>query len=642
MCYIECDQSLIYEMRQKGKRLMKKSTLIKLLGILMCVALLASFVVGCNGSVADTSTSDTAASDTASDTSSSENTESTDETTVEEYGSFDDVYIEDEHNIADASGEIWSTSNRTATMSSSQWNEGLKNLGCIYNPDATYDLPISTTNEQLKIWIDVGMLGSAITSYEENETYLYIQEVTGIDHVFIHPTSGQASTEFGIMVASGDWPDIARYDFDENKGEAYVIDGVYYDMQYMVRDWMPNYRWRIREIGMERDAGSDSGKIWRMYYIEDPQELPWSGLLVRRDLMNGAGITEYPETLDEWETLFQALQDTYGEGYATMNAGNSFLVRNSEWISAWDIGWDFYVDATGTVGYGCYNDKYKEFVLRMKDWWDKGYIDKDFASRSTARDYITNDEIARNVISTIYGAFGSARARYVITDPNMPKEVWYEPVVAPVMNKGDVQHFRNVSSPLYNCSVVMGSTQNPVLVAKYYDWLYTDDGIMIGTYGEYGKNWVINADGLPDGTDYAKVPPEGTDMSVWKWKIMPGWQYIGALCNDFSPFVMMGNMSRDILAVSDMTWYYSGEVWGKAAGDYVYPRFASLTAEESTEYAELYTDIDTYVKEMTPQFIMGIRDINAEFETFISTLKTMGIETCIKYKQNAYERYSVR
>jgi len=618
---------------------MKKSTLIKLLGILMCVALLASFVAGCNGASTDTSTSDTAASDTGSDTSSSDTTT---DTSVAEYGSFDDVYIEDEHNIADASGEIWSTSNRTATMSSSQWNECLKNLGCIYNPDATYDLPISTTNEQLKIWLDTGSLGTAITTYEDNETYQYIQEITGIDHVFIHPTAGQAATEFGIMVASGDWPDIARYDFDENKGEAYVNDGIYYNMQYMVRDWMPNYRWRIREIGMERDAGSDSGKIWRMYYIEDPQELPWQGLLVRKDLMDKAGVTAYPETLDEWETLFQTFQDTFGEGKATMNAGNSFLCDNSEWLSAWDIGWNFYVDAAGTVKYGCYDDKFKEFLFRMKDWWDKGYIDKDFASRSTARDYITNEEYAANEISTILGPFGSARAFMRMTSVGLPDDFWFEPVVAPVMNKGDIQHFRRVSTPLYNCSVVMGSTENPVLVAKYYDWLYTDDGIMIGTYGEYGKHWVINADGVPDGTDYAKVPPEGTDISVWKWMIMPGWQYIGALVNDFSPFVMMNNMDREKVATSDMTWYYSGEVWGQAAGDYVYPRFATLNAEESSEYAELYTDIETYVKEMTPQFIMGIRDIEAEFETFKSTLKTMGIETCIQLKQNAYDRYAVR
>jgi len=621
---------------------MKKSTFLKLLGILMCVALLASFVAGCNESGKDTSASDTGESSTTGDTSSTGSTGSTGEdTSAVEYGQFDDVYIEDENNIADSTGEIWSTSNRTATMSSSRWNECLKNLGCIYNPDATYDLPISTTNESLKIWIGLGSLNTAITSYSQNETYQYIGEVTGINQIFIHPTYGQESTEFGIMVASGDWPDIARYDFDENKGEAYVNDGIYYNMQYMVRDWMPNYRWRIREIGMERDAGSDSGRIWRMYYIEDPQELPWQGLMVRKDMMDKAGITAYPETLSDWEDFFQKMLDHYGEGYGTLFPGNSALLDNSEYFSAWNVAWNFYVDANGIVGFGCYTDAYKEFVLRMKDWYDKGYIDKDFASRGNPA--ITNEEMRDGVVSTVLGAFGIAHARYYIYSAGVVgEELWYDPVVAPVMNKGDVQHFRRVSTPLYNCSVVMGSTQNPVLVAKYYDWLYTDDGGMIATYGEYGKHWIINDEGVPDGTDYAKVPPEGVDMSVWKWQLMGGWQYLGVVENDFSPFVMMGDMSREKVKNGDLSWYYVGETWAKAAGDYVYPRFATLTAEESSEYAELYTDIDTYVKEMTPQFIMGIRDINAEFDTFISTLKTMGIETCIKYKQNAYDRYSVR
>jgi len=621
---------------------MKKSTLLKLLGILMCVTLLASFVVGCNESGNDTSATDTGASDTGSATEPNSET-SGEDTSAVEYGSFDDVYIEDEHNIADASGEIWSTSNRTATMSSSQWSDALSKLGCVNNPDATFDLPISTTNEELEIWISIGTANGSITSFSECETFQYVEEITGIKHVFIHPTYGQESTEFGIMVASGDWPDISRYDFDENKGEAYVNDGIYYDMQYMVRDWMPNYRWRIREIGMERDAGSDSGKIWRMYYIEDPQELPWQGLMVRKDMMDKAGITEYPETLADWEVFFQDMQDYYGEGYGTVNAGNSFLLDNSEWISAWNVAWNFYVDANGTVGYGCYTDAYKEFVLKMKDWWDKGYVDKDFASRATGFGAITNEDMNAGYISTVLGAFGMAHAQYIkFAGDQITPDIWYEPVVAPVMNKGDIQHFRRVSTPLYNCSVVMGDTDRPVLVAKYYDWLYTDDGGMILTYGEYGKHWVINADGLPDGTEYSMNAQEGLDYTIWKYRIQAGWMYIGVLENDWWGFVNQGNYSRELLASMDMSWYYVGETWAKSPGDYVYPRFASLTGDESDEYSDLYTDIDTYVKEMTPQFIMGIRDINAEFDTFISTLKTMGIETCIQLKQNAYDRYAVR
>jgi putative aldouronate transport system substrate-binding protein len=617
---------------------MKKGTLIKLLGMLMCVTLLASFVAGCNGSGKDTS-SDTSASDTASDTSA----ETSSDTSVAEYGQFDDVYIEDEHNIADANGEIWSTSNRTATMSSSQWNEGLKNLGCIYNPDATYDLPISTTGESLDIWIGLGMLNTAITSYSENDTYKYISELTGITQNFIHPTYGQESTEFGIMVASGDWPDIARYDFDENKGEAYVNDGIYYDMQYMVRDWMPNYRWRIREIGMERDAGSDSGKIWRMYYIEDPQELPWQGLLVRKDMMDEAGITAYPETLSDWDTFFQQMQDYYGEGKGTVNAGNSFLCDNSEWMSAWNVAWNFYVDETGTVGYGCYTDAYKEFCLKMNEWWNKGFIDANFASRAAGFGAISNDDMNAKLMSVVMGAFGVAHAQYETISGGAVKGIWYDPVVAPVMNSGDIQHFRRVSTPLYNCSVVMGDTANPVLVAKYYDWLYTDDGGMILTYGVPEKHWVINSDGLPDGTEYSQNAQEGLDYdTVWKYRVQAGWWYIGVLANDWWAFVNQGDYSREKLASMDMTWYYSGEVWGKAAGDFVYPRFASLTGEESSEYAELYNDINTYVTEMTPQFIMGIVDINAEYDNFIATMKEMGIETCIQYKQNAYDRYSAR
>jgi len=404
---------------------------------------------------------------------------------------------------------------------------------------------------------------------------------------------------------------------------------------------MPNYRWRIREYGVERDASSDSGKVWRMYYLYDPQELPWQGLVVRTEMMEAVGIdpkTQMPETLDEWTDMMAKLQAYYGEGKATIFPTNSGLLNTSAFLSAWDVGTDFYVDANGAVGFGPYTDAFKEYLLFMKDWNDKGYLLPDFAS-AVVDITTTASFLEDHSLFSFVTAFGVSRNSYVDRFKFADKTLWLEPIVSPVMNKGDVQHFRQVSSFLYNCSVVMGDTDKPVLVAKFYDWLNTDDGACILTYGEYGKHWTYDDKGLPTGTDYTKNAPAGTDFAVWKEQVNPGWSFIGVLYSDWRPLVYYGGWNRGSM---NLDFFYSGEVWAKAEGDFVYPRFASLTGEESSEYNDLYVDIDTYVKEMTPQFIAGIIDIESGWNEFISTLKTMGIETCIQFKQNAYDRYVVR
>ena len=45
---------------------------------------------------------------------------------------------------------------------------------------------------------------------------------------------------------------------------------------------------------------------------------------------------------------------------------------------------------------------------------------------------------------------------------------------------------------------------------------------------------------------------------------------------------------------------------------------------------------------MTAQFISGAMDIDSNWDNYISTLQSMGIDRCIEITQAAYERYLAR
>lgn len=55
--------------------------------------------------------------------------------------------------------------------------------------------------------------------------------------------------------------------------------------------------------------------------------------------------------------------------------------------------------------------------------------------------------------------------------------------------------------------------------------------------------------------------------------------------------------------------------------------------------SSLAADITTYADTCIPKFIMGDVDIDAEWDTCIETLKSMGIEECIALEQAAYDTY---
>ena len=72
------------------------------------------------------------------------------------------------------------------------------------------------------------------------------------------------------------------------------------------------------------------------------------------------------------------------------------------------------------------------------------------------------------------------------------------------------------------------------------------------------------------------------------------------------------------------------DIWSVADSDWMMPKALTLTAEESRERASIMSDVQTLAKEYTAQFISGLRDIAAEWESYLSTIKAMGIDTAIE------------
>lgn len=63
-----------------------------------------------------------------------------------------------------------------------------------------------------------------------------------------------------------------------------------------------------------------------------------------------------------------------------------------------------------------------------------------------------------------------------------------------------------------------------------------------------------------------------------------------------------------------------------------------MTADETTDFNTIWSDIATVVTEATVKFITGDRSLD-EFDAFTAELEQMGIQECIDIKQAAYDRY---
>ena len=67
---------------------------------------------------------------------------------------------------------------------------------------------------------------------------------------------------------------------------------------------------------------------------------------------------------------------------------------------------------------------------------------------------------------------------------------------------------------------------------------------------------------------------------------------------------------------------------------------SAIVAHAQEQKAELgYTDMWTYKEEMKARFIMGKDDIDEYWDTYIQTLKDMGIDDVLAIEQAKYDRY---
>ena len=60
--------------------------------------------------------------------------------------------------------------------------------------------------------------------------------------------------------------------------------------------------------------------------------------------------------------------------------------------------------------------------------------------------------------------------------------------------------------------------------------------------------------------------------------------------------------------------------------------------EDLADANEINTSIEAYVKEMTNSFIVGTKDVDKEWKSYISEIEKMGLDQLIKYTEKAYKK----
>jgi putative aldouronate transport system substrate-binding protein len=206
-------------------------------------------------------------------------------------------------------------------------------------------------------------------------------------------------------------------------------------------------------------------------------------------------------------------------------------------------------------------------------------------------------------------------------------DIFIEHAPNPVLRKGDkpILNMLQWEYPGMYSAALTKNCRDIERSSQFLDFLFTEAGAFFSNYGVEGKSYTM-VNGKLKYTDFVLNNPDkwtvADAVSTWTNNSFNGtglWIADGLM----QQFVYPGQ-----LAAWD-AWQPTPEVL-----KYRLPPIISTT-EESAEFSGIMNEINTYYRETMTKYILGFEDL-ATFNTYVNTIKRMGIDRAIEIQNAAY------
>lgn len=478
----------------------------------------------------------------------------------------------------------------------------------------------------------------SVDNYADLPMYQELMNRLNTNIVFTHPPTGMDKEQFSLLIASSSLPDIIEYDWYSRYPEgpqAAIDDGVIISLnEYLENGSLPNLA-KVFENDPELAATCRTyeGDYYVFPFIRSDELMvqKGGGPTVRLDVLQKLGL-DLPETIADWEEFFAKAQEIGYEHpfiarYDDIH-GSSMSSSESVFLGAYGTYYTFFVD-DGKIKFGPIEDGYKDYLIKMADWYAKGYIDPDFLTldNSGLDGKMTGDICVATYRSPDSG-IGVWTKNMQATNP----DVVFCAAKFPVLNEGDTRYFgaMNLRYQAAYSAAITTSCKDVEAALKLLDYAYSEEGRLLYNFGVEGISFEYDENGTPQFTDLIRNNPDGLSlkeaMILW-CRNSAG----GPFEKDAGPILAqrVGNQYQ-----YDAPFFWDASIdWSKNLPRMVY------SGEENSALNDIMNEIDTILEEMTVKIIIGDQSADA-YDDYVATMKEAGIEEAIEIVQTAYDRMS--
>lgn len=435
-----------------------------------------------------------------------------------------------------------------------------------------------------------------------------IMEKSGIEIVPVVAPVSQYHEKLNLLLASND-----QLDLFANGAKDYRLKGAVQPLNQLIDKYGPHIKqlWPKKWDDTWKMVTDKDGNIWSIPMIPPLAE---KTVYVRSDWLKKLNL-QMPATMDELENVLKAFKekDPAGNGQTIPLMTDLAGLNHGLAAGYLDFGYGDWLDKDGKIKPAELNPGYKEFIAKMAEWYQKGYIYKETFTLNQDR---MQELVKQNRVA-------AAALRYSIVTPaisNLQKNTPEAQYDVAAQLKGPKGYVTTLASASDWSTMLSKNSKNPEAAIKLIDWLDSDiENYLLLFYGVKGKHWKY--------ADEKNHVVERLNQN-YNGELMTGHSF--AYTVQFSTNDPTGKPEFDYLRT------YSGDV-SRAKKQvtvdvnylYDYKEIANKLPNEA--------DIRRMIDEEVTKFIMGARPMS-DYDKFVQELYSAGLNNWIDVYTDQYNK----
>jgi len=487
---------------------------------------------------------------------------------------------------------------------------------------------------------------SDVVDLKDNLIYQELLKATNIDINLITVPGEEATEKLNLLMASGEYPDVIMgVELTSQDLEKYgVEEQILIPLNDLIDQYCPNITEQLQaHPNWIEDMTSSDGNIYGIPtvdsggvgHVNSPMKY-W----INQEWLDNLDL-EMPSTTEEFKNVLMAFKndDPNGNGIADeipltgcINSWNAdpylFLINAFGYFNM-----DYYYLKDDTIHSILDQDYIKDALIYMNDLYNNGLIDP--AAFSQDNSQLT--AIGNNESVEILGVSGAGHVGMLLDINNVERYHKYA-MMLPLKGSDGYQAIPYTTSVSVKSSnfTITDACEYPEIAIQIADLFSTYEWTVNAQVGKQGVDW--------DYADEGTFGMDGVTPAAYKFIIYdtPGqvvnawWGTYRGIEPDWKVLVQTDGDIMDPANFESRLYAETMKLKPYAADVDMIPTLL-YSGDDSTTFTQYKTAVDDYAKIAIVEFIMGKRNVDTDWDAYLSDLERLGYKKMIELIQKTYD-----